>query len=159
MRGLPIRVDLALVFIPQLFVSTFRKGMILSIIKVRGVLNLFSSSQVISIPRNLFISPSSVNTNFSHPFFIDLMNPLMSIIDGSTMIQSWTYVKTITPFPMYEYESIYEALILGQRRISLVSCTNFSLLNLTCINSYIISVCNAFGICFSLDVDLETDLT
>ena len=59
---------------------------------------------------NLFISPSSVSTKFSLPVFIDSTNPLMSIIDGPTIMQSSAYVKTIVPFPMYKHGYISEGL-------------------------------------------------
>ena len=50
----------------------FRKDMIKSIKKGWDIFNLFSPSWVVSITRHLFMSPSSVNTKFSFPFFIDL---------------------------------------------------------------------------------------
>jgi hypothetical protein len=54
-------------------------------------LNLFFVISFISIPRNLFMSPSSVKAYPLGPSSMDLTKVLMSFIELRTMIQSYTY--------------------------------------------------------------------
>ena len=121
-----------------------RKDMILPIRKGWDILILFLSSWVISKPSNLFISLLLVNTKFSHQFFSDSKNPLMSIMDGPMMIKLSTYVKTIMPSLMYKHVSISEGFNTRPTRDFFSFCTNRILLSLIRINSYSISRCNAF---------------
>jgi hypothetical protein len=65
-------------------------------------LNLFQVISFISIPRNLFISPSSVKTYHLGPSFMDLTKLLISFIKLLIMIQSSTYVMIIIPFLKYK---------------------------------------------------------
>ncbi len=65
-------------------------------------LNLFFVISFISIPRNLFMSPSSIKSYPLGPYFMDLMKVLISFIELLTMIQSSTYVMIMIPFLKYK---------------------------------------------------------
>ena len=143
-RGLPTGVDSVLVSIPYSFVSMLRREMILLIGKGWDILNIFLSSWVTSIPRNLFISPSTVNMKFSLLVsFTWQINQCLSWMAPQCWSCKHTF-KLSFIFLCISTDQYMMAWILNQRVVSLVSCNNCSLLGLIRISFNSVSVCNAF---------------
>ncbi len=101
-RGLSTGVIFDFVWTSYLFCTNPSKLTIRSIKNGCDNLNLFLVISFIYIPRNLFMSPSSVKTYSLGPLFMDLTKLLISFIELLTMIQSSTYVMFIIPFLKYK---------------------------------------------------------
>ena len=119
--GFPTSVELVLISMTYVLLSIFKRHMILSNNKGRDILDCFSSRCNISIQRNLSMSPSSVSTNFSFPYFNDWILPSILLIDGTTIMQSSTYVSMTIPFAMYKHRSMFDALNYLSLSVVLIS--------------------------------------